>query len=82
MGLKNTLEVATDSRIVKCKIGTEKLDFLVYSGSTVNTIKIYAWDILRKNCRTVIHNIAMHPKEVPRKNTSQANNKVQHIKSF
>lgn len=53
-----------DSRMVKCVIGTEHVEFLVDSGSTVNTISISTWDMIRKNCKSVIQDVVILPKDV------------------
>lgn len=53
-----------DPRMIECKIGTEKLSFLIDSGATVNTITLQAWEALKRNCKTVIQDIVMLPKEV------------------
>lgn len=64
MGGNSKLQKNNDPRIVECKIGTEQLEFLVDSGATVNTITTKIWDILKKNCRTVMHNIVMFPEDI------------------
>lgn len=64
VGEKKLLLETHDPRMIECQIGTEKFNFLIDSGATVNTVTLQAWDILKRNCRTVIQDIVMFPKEV------------------
>lgn len=61
---------------MECVIGTERIEFLVDSGSSVNTITVRTWDLIRKNCKSVIQEVLMFPKEVLK---SYANDKPMDI---
>lgn len=53
-----------DQRFVRCTIGSENFKFLVDSGATVNTITPKEWETIKRNCRTVIQDVVIHPEEV------------------
>lgn len=57
---KQSLE---DPRLVDCVIGTECIQFLIDSGATVNTITTYVWKRVKRNCRSVIHDVVSFPEE-------------------
>lgn len=54
---------SVDARIIKCFIGSVDFEVLVDSGATVNTVTPEVWLEIRKNCRTVIHELELQPKE-------------------
>lgn len=58
------IEKNSDPRVVECQIGAENVEFLIDSGATVNTITVKTWDTLKRNCRTVIHDIVLLPEDV------------------
>lgn len=55
-----------DPRLVDCAIGCENLTFLIDSGATVNTVTSQGWQMIKRNCRTVIQDFTVHPQEVLR----------------
>lgn len=55
-----------DPRLVECMIGCEQLTFLVDTGATVNTITRQGWQMIKRNCHTVIQDLTVHPEEVLR----------------
>lgn len=57
------VQKAQDPRVVRCEIGTEKIEFLVDSGAIVNTITVESWYTLKRNCKTVIQDVVMIPEE-------------------
>lgn len=59
-------ECTDDPRFVTCSIGTENVKFLVDSGASVNTITSFEWGSIKRNCRTVIQDVVIHPEEILR----------------
>lgn len=63
-GKAGTVEQHRDGRMVFCSIGSESIEFLIDTGSTVNTITVEVWEAIKRNCRSVIHEVVMKPEEV------------------
>ena len=53
-----------DPRFVQCTIGSERFQFLIDSGATVNTLTSENWRTIKHRCPTVIHDIIIYPEEV------------------
>lgn len=63
-GTQDTKVENIDPRLVTCKIGSEKLKFLVDSGASVNTMTIKGWESIQRNCRTSVLDVVLEPKNV------------------
>lgn len=63
-GNTNVAKTRGDSRFIECRIGTQILSFLIDSGATVNTITNQEWTLIKRNCRTVVQDLTLHPEEV------------------
>lgn len=60
-----------DWRLITCLIGSESIQFLIDTGSTVNTVTVEVWEDIKRNCRSVIQGVVMKPEEVLRGYASQ-----------
>lgn len=63
-GIANASKTGSDTRFVECHIGTQILNFLIDSGATVNTITSHEWKLIKRNCRTIVQDLVIHPEEV------------------
>lgn len=53
-----------DPRLVDCVIGSLNFKFLIDTGATVNTISSEGWQMIKKNCPTVVRDWMAHPEEI------------------